>query len=73
MLSCAYRPVTAQVLGTVLAFSAAVALLHRFFPEECVFSFEGAVLILVCNNLVVTRLILGEEWMFAVAAARLLW
>ena len=56
-----------------MAFSAAAALLHRFFPEECVFSFEGAVLILVCNNLVVTRLILGEEWMFAVAAARLLW
>ena len=73
MLSCAYRPVIARILRTVLAFTAAVALLHRFFPEECVFSFEGAVLLLVCNNWVVTRLILGEEWMFAVAAGRLLW
>ena len=54
MLPGAYRPVTAQILGTVMAFSAAVVLLHRFFPAECIFSCEGAVLI---SQFVTTRLL----------------
>ena len=37
-----------------MAFSAAVVLLLRFFPAECIFSCEGAILI---SQLVTTRLL----------------
>ena len=72
-LSGSYRPVSALVTGTVFALAADVAPLHRFVPDECVFSCQGAFLSLCCNNSVVTSHILEKKGSFAVAAARLLW
>ena len=60
-------------LPTVFALAADVAPHHRFVPDECLFSFQGAWFAFSCNNSVVTSHILEEKTTFAVAAARLLW
>ena len=49
---------------TVMAFAAAVALHHRFVPEECIFSCEGASDFSVRNNSVVTSKILCKNGRF---------
>ena len=58
---------------TVMAFTAAVALHHRFVPDECIFICKGASDFSARNNSVVTNRILSKKQPFAVAAARLLW
>ena len=48
-------------LSTVLAFAADVAPHHRFVPDECLFSCQGALFRFCCNNSVVTSHILEEK------------
>ncbi len=50
------------IAGDLPKSTADVAPLHRFVPDECLFSFQGACLLLCCDNLVVTGYILsGKE------------
>ena len=56
-------------LSTVFALAADVAPHHRFVPDECLFSCQGALFACSCNNLVVTSHILGEKMTFAVGLA----
>ena len=60
-------------LSTVFALAADVAPLHRFVPDECVFSFQGAFSFSLCNNSVVTSHILEKKTPFAVGPAGLLY
>ena len=53
-------------LPTVFALAADVAPHHRFVPDECLFSCQGAWFAFSCNNLVVTSHILEEKTTFAV-------
>ena len=55
-------------LSTVLALTADVAPHHRFVPDECVFSCQGA-LFFCRNNSVVTSPILEKKMTFAVGLA----
>ena len=48
-------------LSTVLALAADVAPHHRFVPDECLFSCQGALFRFCCNNSVVTSHILEEK------------
>ena len=56
-------------LSTVFAFTADVAPHHRFVPDECLFSFQGALFAFSCNNSVVTSHILEKKTPFAVGLA----
>ena len=56
-------------LSTVFAFTADVAPHHRFVPDECVFSCQGAFSFSLCNNSVVTSHILEKKTPFAVGLA----
>lgn len=56
-------------LSAVFALAADVAPLHRFVPDECVFSFQGAFFFSLCNNSVVTSHILEKKKRFAVGLA----
>ncbi len=56
-------------LSTVFAFTADVAPHHRFVPDECVFSCQGALFAYSCNNSVATSHILEEKRSFAVGLA----
>ena len=58
-------------LSTVFAFTADVAPHHRFVPDECLFSCQGAWFAFSCNNSVVMSHILEEKKMFAVGPAGL--
>ena len=51
-------------LSAVFALAADVAPLHRFVPDECVFSFQGAFFFSLCNNSVVTSHILEETQLY---------
>ena len=53
-------------LSTVFALAADVAPHHRFVPDECLFSCQGAWFALSRNNSVVTSHILEEKTTFAV-------
>ena len=53
-------------LPTVFALAADVAPHHRFVPDECLFSCQGALFACSCNNSVVTSHILEEKTTFAV-------
>ena len=53
-------------LSTVFALAADVAPHHRFVPDECLFSCQGALFACSCNNAVVTSHILEEKTTFAV-------
>ena len=48
-------------LSTVFALAADVAPHHRFVPDECLFSCQGALFRFCCNNSVVTSHILEEK------------
>ena len=53
----------------VFAFTADVAPHHRFVPDECLFSCQGALIAFCCNNSVVTSPILEKKSTFAVGLA----
>ena len=65
------QPSCRSGLTTVLALAADVAPHHRFVPDECLFSCQGAWFAFSCNNSVVTSHILEEKKMFAVGPAGL--